>query len=132
APTPRWMKTGAPPTALKARTGEFTPPGKRRLARSNSAADWGRLSLAMSVRLLAVVAGAAVGTAAGAWAARRVAVVVDGVLGLLVVGALVGALVVFGARLLAQVLLGQRLALGLGACGGDLGRHLVIALLLLG
>src|SRR5438046_3056924 len=110
APTPRWMKTGAPPTALKARTGEFTPPGKRRLARSNSAADWGRFSLAISVGLLAVAAAAvAVATVAGAWAARRVAVVVDAVVGLVVVGGLV----VLGAGLLAQVLLGQRLALGL-------------------
>ena len=33
------MKTGVPPTALKARTGEFTPPGKDALARSNSAAE---------------------------------------------------------------------------------------------
>jgi hypothetical protein len=37
------MKTGAPPTALKARTGEFTPPGKIRCARSKSAVERGRL-----------------------------------------------------------------------------------------
>src|SRR3989344_3792774 len=30
------MKRGVPPTALKARTGEFTPPGMTRWARSNS------------------------------------------------------------------------------------------------
>ena len=31
------MNRGVPPTALKARTGEFTPPGMTRCARSNSA-----------------------------------------------------------------------------------------------
>ena len=34
------MKRGVPPTALKARTGEFTPPGIRRSARANSSSDW--------------------------------------------------------------------------------------------
>src|SRR3954470_14609787 len=33
------MKTGEPPTARKARTGEFTPPGKRRSARSSRRAE---------------------------------------------------------------------------------------------
>src|SRR5690349_24449493 len=33
------MKMGAPPTARKARTGEFTPPGSRRSARSSKRAE---------------------------------------------------------------------------------------------
>ena len=33
------MNRGVPPTALKARTGEFTPPGVTRWARSNQSAD---------------------------------------------------------------------------------------------
>ena len=33
------MKRGVPPTALKARTGEFTPPGVTALARANRASD---------------------------------------------------------------------------------------------
>ena len=33
------MKRGVPPTARNARTGELTPPGVTRGARSNSAAD---------------------------------------------------------------------------------------------
>src|SRR5450432_1566728 len=37
-PCARAMKRGVPPTARKARTGEFTPPGITRLARSNSSA----------------------------------------------------------------------------------------------
>ena len=37
------MKTGVPPTALKARTGEFTPPGKSAQARSKSVEERGRL-----------------------------------------------------------------------------------------
>src|SRR6218665_2358476 len=36
APRARLTKRGVPPTALKARTGEFTPPGMSALARSNS------------------------------------------------------------------------------------------------
>jgi hypothetical protein len=43
APTPRSMKTGVPPTALNARTGEFTPPGNSACARSNRLADRARL-----------------------------------------------------------------------------------------
>ena len=35
------MKRGVPPTALKARTGEFTPPGVTAWARSNQSADRG-------------------------------------------------------------------------------------------
>src|SRR5215831_13378994 len=35
-PSPRSMKRGAPPTARKARTGEFTPPGMVLRERSNS------------------------------------------------------------------------------------------------
>ena len=35
------MNRGVPPTARKARTGEFTPPGMTRWARSNSSADFG-------------------------------------------------------------------------------------------
>jgi hypothetical protein len=34
------MNRGVPPTALNARTGEFTPPGVTRCARSNQSADW--------------------------------------------------------------------------------------------
>src|ERR1700760_2850687 len=34
APRPLRMKTGVPPTAPNARTGEFTPPGIRRVERS--------------------------------------------------------------------------------------------------
>ena len=33
------MNRGVPPTEVKARTGEFTPPGIAALARSNSAAE---------------------------------------------------------------------------------------------
>src|SRR5687767_9573735 len=33
------MKGGEPPTALKARTGELTPPGMSRRARANSSSD---------------------------------------------------------------------------------------------
>src|SRR5262249_56556172 len=36
APSPCVTKTGSPPTAPNARTGEFTPPGMRACARSNS------------------------------------------------------------------------------------------------
>ena len=39
APLPEAMNRGVPPTALKARTGEFTPPGVTRWARSNQSAD---------------------------------------------------------------------------------------------
>ena len=39
APCADRMKRGVPPTALKARTGEFTPPGVTVRARSKSAAD---------------------------------------------------------------------------------------------
>src|SRR5215510_11644904 len=35
-PSPRVMKRGTPPTARKARTGEFTPPGMLLRERSNS------------------------------------------------------------------------------------------------
>jgi hypothetical protein len=35
------MNRGVPPTARKARTGEFTPPGVTSRARSNQAADTG-------------------------------------------------------------------------------------------
>ena len=34
------MNRGVPPTALNARTGEFTPPGVTASARSKRAADW--------------------------------------------------------------------------------------------
>src|ERR1700682_430301 len=37
--SPRAMKSGSPPTPLKARTGLFTPPGKRPQARANSRCD---------------------------------------------------------------------------------------------
>jgi hypothetical protein len=40
APAPREMKWGDPPTALKARTGEFTPPGVTLTARANSFCDF--------------------------------------------------------------------------------------------
>src|SRR3990170_2990389 len=39
APSPRTTKRGVPPTAPKARTGESTPPGITRRARSNSSSD---------------------------------------------------------------------------------------------
>ena len=39
APWAERMKRGVPPTALKARTGEFTPPGVTTRARSNRARD---------------------------------------------------------------------------------------------
>src|SRR6478735_9343074 len=39
-PLARSMNRGVPPTALNARTGEFTPPGVTACARSNRAADW--------------------------------------------------------------------------------------------
>src|SRR5450755_777396 len=38
APSARAMKRGVPPTARKARTGELTPPGMTRRARSKSSA----------------------------------------------------------------------------------------------
>src|SRR5436309_2473647 len=38
-PSPRAMKSGSPPTARKARTGLFTPPGKRFFARASSRCD---------------------------------------------------------------------------------------------
>ncbi len=41
APSPEAMKRGVPPTALNALTGEFTPPGVTRWARSNQSAEWG-------------------------------------------------------------------------------------------
>jgi hypothetical protein len=45
APRAEAMNRGVPPTALNARTGEFTPPGVTARARSNQAADsavgWG-------------------------------------------------------------------------------------------
>src|SRR6185436_8577991 len=37
------MNTGVPPTALNARTGEFTPPGNSACARSNRLAERARL-----------------------------------------------------------------------------------------
>ncbi len=40
-PVPDTMKRGVPPTARKARTGEFTPPGVTRDARSKSDCDTG-------------------------------------------------------------------------------------------
>ena len=39
APRPDRMKRGVPPTALNARTGEFTPPGVTAFARANSASE---------------------------------------------------------------------------------------------
>ena len=39
APEPLFMKTGVPPTALNARTDEFTPPGITFLARANAEID---------------------------------------------------------------------------------------------
>src|ERR1700693_1236268 len=44
APSPRTMNGGSPPTARKARTGEFTPPGNTASARRWSSRDlsWGR------------------------------------------------------------------------------------------
>src|SRR5512142_1933766 len=45
APAPRRMNTGEPPTALKARTGLSTPPGRICWARAKSLADREVLSL---------------------------------------------------------------------------------------
>src|ERR1700716_564849 len=42
-PEARWMNSGVPPTALKARTGELTPPGMTRHARSYSSWERGCL-----------------------------------------------------------------------------------------
>src|ERR1035441_6327503 len=39
-PSPRAMKSGYPPTARNARTGEFTPPGIFNSARRNSSSDF--------------------------------------------------------------------------------------------
>jgi hypothetical protein len=39
APSPRTANRGVPPTAPNARTGEFTPPGIARTARSNRSSD---------------------------------------------------------------------------------------------
>ena len=39
AVSPRPTETGVPPTALKARTGEFTPPGMRFCARAKSSSE---------------------------------------------------------------------------------------------
>src|SRR4051812_9201164 len=44
------MKMGLPPTALKARTGELTPPGITRLARSNKASEFGSVMAAFYPR----------------------------------------------------------------------------------
>src|ERR1700741_2626826 len=43
APWPRWMIGASPPTARKARTGEFTPPGMSFSARFCSARDFVRV-----------------------------------------------------------------------------------------
>src|SRR5262245_52706251 len=40
APAPPVMKRGVPPTPLKARTGECTPPGDTRFERVKSESDW--------------------------------------------------------------------------------------------
>src|SRR6266567_224163 len=40
APSPRCMKSGCPPTARNARTGELTPPGMTASARLNSSSDF--------------------------------------------------------------------------------------------
>src|ERR1700740_1350612 len=63
APAAREMKRGVPPRARKARTGEFTPPGITRWARSNSwalvdtarASDLGRVVEGFLDRLVAVL-----------------------------------------------------------------------------
>src|SRR5215467_5147881 len=44
-PSPRSMKGGTPPTARKARTGEFTPPGMTLRERSNSRSFFEVMSL---------------------------------------------------------------------------------------
>jgi hypothetical protein len=43
------MNRGGPDTDLKARTGEFTPPGKYCFASSNSAADFDRFLVVTSI-----------------------------------------------------------------------------------
>src|SRR5258706_7938337 len=54
APRPRVKKTGSPPTALKARTGELTPPGMTWRAFSNRLRDsvMARASAAQEARRL--------------------------------------------------------------------------------
>src|SRR5438105_12326686 len=49
--SPLAMKTGSPPTARKARTGEFTPPGNSDFARSNSRRDFSSFRKGMAGRL---------------------------------------------------------------------------------
>src|SRR3954462_15674179 len=39
-PSPRATEKGSPPTLRNARTGEFTPPGMRLVARANRSAEW--------------------------------------------------------------------------------------------
>src|SRR5664279_5980006 len=49
APSARAMKRGVPPTARKARTGELTPPGMTRRARSKSSALFISIQVSMHV-----------------------------------------------------------------------------------
>jgi hypothetical protein len=44
------MKRGVPPTARNARTGEFTPPGITRWARSNNSAEIGASLTSLSLQ----------------------------------------------------------------------------------
>src|SRR5450631_1753457 len=107
------MKTGVPPTDLKARTGELTPPGNRALARSKSVEDRGRLEEPGFVAIPSVAAPPLV------FAIRpgfRIVLALARV-GLFVLGGLVGA------RFVAEIFGGQRLPLLLGAGGRHLRRN---------
>ena len=72
------MKRGVPPTARKARTGELTPPGMTRWARSNSAAllasghgGWAPLVAASSASASASAAAASSPSSAGGIAQKK-------------------------------------------------------------
>ena len=55
-PVPLTMNRGVPPTARNARTGEFTPPGITRWARSNRAAETGASVTRASLASLSICA----------------------------------------------------------------------------
>src|SRR5579859_7013281 len=60
-PWPETMKRGVPPTALKARTGEFTPPGVTTDARSNNAWETGA-SYGYGLPMVCLLTGSLTGT----------------------------------------------------------------------
>jgi len=57
APDAEVMKRGVPPTAVNARTGEFTPPGVTARARSNQASLAAVVEAVVEVVVAGVVAG---------------------------------------------------------------------------